>query len=945
MEENKKTIPNTQEKNIKEQEISKEDMKAYKSAVKYKKEKKTRKKLVLSLVIIAFIIGLIIIRGTYLTAKDLGERYLEVYHRKTLITLGIFIINYFLVYWLTIRTNKKIRKILKNIYEKENKNMPKFANKSIAFVIALITAAVSTLLSKNMITKVLGLAWFGQHDPIYNLDISWFVLVKPLMIYLLTYFTVLMISSLIYGAIYSIIVVNTDLNGISRNSFDKQEVLKIIGFRVRLIAILIGLILLVTMAGNIGNEKFVNIEKSDGEIYSLYGAGYIDGTIKKIGYIIFAFVAMISIFKIFSSIKEGSIRRAVGYVLIVPVYLILLAALMAISTTALVGNNTLEKNEWYINKNIELTNSSYNIKPTYTQLNYTGTITDAEIAQNKNILDNTRLVNDDLVLQDVKYSQTSKGYYAFRKTQLEMYNSNNLPTLYYITPREISTTNATYTNKTYQYTHGYGIMATYSGKTDENGNLITAQKEFGNLENSKIKITEPRIYYGLETNSAVVLNSAKQEADYVDENGNSVDYNYNGNSGLSLNFLDRLILAINQGDMKLAFSGSITKSSKYLINRNILNRVKTILPDIIYDDNPYIVIDNQGKQYWVIDGYTTSNSYPFAQKMILNGNTEINYIRNSVKVIINAFDGTTKFYITDRTDPIIMSYNNIYPDLFEKKDSTIPSDISSHFVYPKKLFNIQSKITEIYHNTTSGVLYRGNDIWNVAKRGESFKNSTEMDSYYTMVKDDKGNDCLGLVIPFTVYGKQNIIAYMVGTIENGEQKLQIKKFQDDSNVLGPISLEAQINQDETISQELASLNVSGTKITSDLIILPIENTLLYIKPIYQQLINETTQKPQLKRVVVASGNKVGIGDDINLALKNLLSKKALDINTLNADNIQDNILEVINAYKKMKESSKNSDWKLYGEDMDKLTKAIDQLEVTSKKQKENKIAANTVATH
>ena len=335
-----------------------------------------------------------------------------------------------------------------------------------------------------MITKVLGLAWFGQHDPIYNLDISWFVLVKPLMIYLLTYFTVLMISSLIYGAIYSIIVVNTDLNGISRNSFDKQEVLKIIGFRVRLIAILIGLILLVTMAGNIGNEKFVNIEKSDGEIYSLYGAGYIDGTIKKIGYIIFAFVAMISIFKIFSSIKEGSIRRAVGYVLIVPVYLILLAALMAISTTALVGNNTLEKNEWYINKNIELTNSSYNIKPTYTQLNYTGTITDAEIAQNKNILDNTRLVNDDLVLQDVKYSQTSKGYYAFRKTQLEMYNSNNLPTLYYITPREIFTTNATYTNKTYQYTHGYGIMATYSGKTDENGNLITAQKEFGNLENS-----------------------------------------------------------------------------------------------------------------------------------------------------------------------------------------------------------------------------------------------------------------------------------------------------------------------------------------------------------------------------------------------------------------------------------------------------------------------------
>ena len=357
-----------------------------------------------------------------------------------------------------------------------------------------------------------------------------------------------------------------------------------------------------------------------------------------------------------------------------------------------------------------------------------------------------------------------------------------------------------------------------------------------------------------------------------------------------------------------------------------------------------MVIDNQGKQYWVLDGYTTSNSYPFSQKTNFN-NTEINYIRNSVKVIINAFDGTTKFYITDRTDPIIMSYNNAYPGLFENKDVQIPPDISSHFVYPKKLFNIQTKIMEIYHNTTAGVLFRGNDVWNVVRRGESFKNSTDIDSYYTMVKDSQGKNNIGLVMPFTVYGKQNIIAYMVGTIENGEMKLQLKKFNADSNVLGPISLETQINQDETISQEIASLNVSGTKISSDIIMIPVENTILYVKPIYQQLINETTQKPQLKRVVVASGNKVGIGENINSAIKNLLSKKAVDINISNTENLQDNIDEVIKALKKLKESTKNNDWKLYGEDMDKLTKAIDQLENTSKKQKQNKVSEEkTVST-
>lgn len=945
MEERENIIPNTsEENNLRNQEISKEDMATYEAAIKYKKGKKARKKLVLFLLLIASIVGLVLIRGSFLTAKDLGEQYLQVYKRKTLITGAIFFVNFFLIYFTFLRTNKLIKRILVNIYKKEEKIMPRFANKSIAFIIALIGSAVVTLLSKNMITQTIGLAWFGQTDPIYNLDISLFVIIKPLATFVLTYLSILLIATLVYAAIYSIIVVNTDLNGISRNSFDKEEVLKALKFRIRLVAILLGLILLITMAGNIGNEKFFNIEKSDGTIYSLNGAGYMDATVKKVGYIIFALVATFSIFRIYSSIKEGSVRRAIGYILLVPVYLIVLAGLMVLLSAILVGNNSLEKNEWYISKNIEQTNSAYNMKLINSELNNSGTITEKEVSSNKEILNNISLVNDDLVLKTIKYSQTAKGYYTFRKTQIEMYNVSNAATLLYITPREISTANSTYSNKTYQYTHGYGIMATTAGQTDEDGYLKTVQKEFGDLSKSTIPIREPRIYYGIETNSAVVLNSTKQEADYIDENGNSVNYNYTGNSGLSLNIFDRLILAINQGDMKLVFSGSITKSSRYLINRNVINRAKTMLPGIIYDENPYMVIDNQGKQYWVLDGYTTSNSYPFSQKTNFN-NTEINYIRNSVKVIINAFDGTTKFYITDRTDPIIMSYNNAYPGLFENKDAQIPPDISSHFVYPKKLFNIQTKIMEIYHNTTAGVLFRGNDVWNVVRRGESFKNSTDIDSYYTMVKDSQGKNNIGLVMPFTVYGKQNIIAYMVGTIENGEMKLQLKKFNADSNVLGPISLETQINQDETISQEIASLNVSGTKISSDIIMIPVESTILYVKPIYQQLINETTQKPQLKRVVVASGNKVGIGENINSAIKNLLSKKAVDINISNTENLQDNVDEVIKALKKLKESTKNNDWKLYGEDMDKLTKAIDQLETTSKKQKQNKVSEEkTVST-
>jgi uncharacterized membrane protein (UPF0182 family) len=235
---------------------------------------------------------------------------------------------------------------------------------------------------------------------------------------------------------------------------------------------------------------------------------------------------------------------------------------------------------------------------------------------------------------------------------------------------------------------------------------------------------------------------------------------------------------------------------------------------------------------------------------------EINYICNSVKVIINAYDGSMKFYLTDRTDPIAMAYNNLYPDLFESKDSTIPEDISQHFVYPKYLYNIQSKLVEKYHNIQSEVLYRGNDIWQVAETTTSGKAATQMNPYYTMVKGTNGNNTVGLVIPYTVYDKQNIISYMVGTYENGEAKLNICEFPSDTSVVGPIQLETQINQDETIASEIASLNVSGTKITKNMIAVPINNTIIYVETIYSQLINETNQYNRPSRILDDSREKI-----------------------------------------------------------------------------------------
>ena len=600
-----------------------------------------------------------------------------------------------------------------------------------------------------------------------------------------------------------------------------------------------------------------------------------------------------------------------------PVYLIILAVVLAGYQLIFIGSNELDKNQEYIAENIRQTKNAFGINIEEQNINYSGTITREELNQNENVIDNIAIVSSSNVLQDLQSSQTEKGYYTYRNTQIEMYNINNKPTLMYVSPREIDSSNTTYSNKTYEYTHGYGTVITMAGNTDEEGNLNNIQKEFGDLSDSSISTSEPRIYFGLETNDAVVVNPDENtEFDYLNDDGTEKNYSYTGDAGLTLNFLDRIILGIKEGDLQLAFSGNVDSDSKIIINRNIIERAKIIMPYLTYDENPYMVIDDSGNQYWVIDAYTTSNSYPFSGQIDLEDGQTINYIRNSVKVIVNAFDGTMKFYITDRTDPIVMAYNNMYPGLFVDRDEEIPEDISKHFVYPQYLYDIQAEVIQKYHNIQPEVLYRANDIWQIAETNNSGR-TTQVESYYTMVKPaGTDEETLGLVIPFTPYGKQNMISYMVGTYENGEAKLTLYEFPSDSNVLGPMQVETQINQDGTISTDIASLSVSGTRITRNLIAVPINNTILYVEPVYQQLLNETTeQKPTLRRVVVASGNKIAIGNTLDEALTNLLSQSAGNIEITNPDNIDDLINEIIKANGNVKNSSSNNDWRLFGEDM------------------------------
>lgn len=870
--------------------------------------------------------------------KEVGENYLSVFWQNTIYTFITFIINFVFLFLAFYLTNRAIKKGLKVFFDEEKKEMPKFPNKSICFIVALIGSFLSTKILLNRILLCFSNSKFGITDPVFHLDLSFMVFQKPLIQFLVIYLLGVIIATLVYGLIYSIIILNKSFNGVSRETISKCNLIGIIKSRVVLISILVALLIVFTMVVNIGNEKFMNVSLNDGTSYALYGAAKTDVTIKLYGFIVLAIIAMVTILKAYKAVKEKSVRRVIGNVLVVPIYLIVLAVVLALYQLIFVGSDVLSANNSFIQENIQYTKSAYGINIDEKSINYSGTITSDEINQNKNLLANVEIVDSQNVLQDLESTQTTKGYYSYRNTQIEKYNINNVPSLIYITPREISSSGVSYSSKTYVYTHGYGAVGTYAGTTSEEGYLNSIKRNVAEAGADPIQIKQPRIYYGLETNNAAVINSEKNEIDYIDENTNTeVEQNYQGNAGLKLNFFDRLILGMKEGDVQLAFSNSLKADSKILTNRNILNRAKSVMPYLKYENIPYMVVnDDDGGLYWVIDGYTVSNYYPFSQKTNLTDLEEINYIRNSVKVIINAYDGTMKFYITDRNDPIIMAYNNMYPTLFASAEETIPTGISNHFTYSKTLFDLQAQVVSKYHNIKPEVLYRGNDIWQVAETTISGK-TTSMSSYYTMCKDSKGEDTLGLVIPYTVNNKQNLVAYLVGTIEDGKQVLSLKRFDSNSNVLGPIQIETQINQDETIAADIASLNTTGTKITKNLVAVPIKDTMLYVETIYQQMINETTQKPSLKRVVVASGNKIAIGNNLSEALKNLLSKYAVNIEVGDTDNLEDLINGIIKANDNVKNSSKSNDWKLFGEDMDKLTGLIDQMQnVVEEQEKENK---------
>lgn len=913
--------------------IQKEKDTSKKDILDLNKKKKNRTRMILVLLFLLLFAGIsyIELRGSYLEYLELGQNYTNIFYTNLTYRYGIMAVNFVILYFILYFTNRGIKKGLKPFFEKEKKEIPKLPNKSLALV---ISALVSFVTSSALMQKIMLIAngtSFGIQDPIFGLDIAYYMFQKPVIETLALYFVILFVGLSIYIALYYVIAFNRYFDGVDGKMLKESLFMKKLTRNALLI--IIGIAILTVI--NTQNTMFGKIltVKNDLEIV---GAGMTETTIKLWGYVIFAFVIIIFAYRALKYFKKGNTGKVLKNLAVIPGYLVVLFIVMVVFDLAFVSTNELDKEKEYIAENIKNTKNAYNINIEEKNIENSGTITSEEVEENANVINNIPVISKDAVSKTLENSQTVTGHYVYPNISIAKYNINGKNQLVYVAPREITNSGRTYNNKTYEYTHGIGEIFTSATESSQNGNIQYIQKDIVGKD-EKINISEPRIYFGLETKETIATNTKnKNEYDYTDENGTDQVYSYNGQAGLQLGFLDRLILGMKKGDINLAFSGKITNESKILINRDVITRAKKALPYLIYDEEPYTAVTDEGKIVWVLDAYTVSSSYPYSQYTSIehDGTKEkINYIRNSVKVIIDSYDGTMSYYITDRNDPIAMAYRNIYPSLFKELDEKIPEDISSHFVYPEFLYNVQAKILKVYHNVKPDVLYRADDVWDIAKFNstKSTKSTgTYMEPYYTMVKTSDGEQ-LGLVQIYTPDEKQNIISYLVGSNSNGNNELKLYKFSADSNIVGPMQLDKQLEEDEAISSELKSLNVTGTKLTKQMIAVPINNTILYVEPIYQTMLNES-EVPVLKKVVVASGNKVAIGDNLTKALENLLSKYAVDIEVENTDDVEGLIEAIIKANKNLTQSNENNDWEMMGKDIKKVQELIDSLEKVKEKE-------------
>ncbi len=821
----------------------------------------------------------------------------------------------------------------------------------------------------HMLLRYLYQQPFGSTEPVFNRDISFYVFSLPFYLYIRNgLFFLFIIAGLITMGWYMLnggLQIEGDFGQMDGPPAAFPKISITINAKKHLIFICAVLVLLLAWG------YFL---KMYGLLYSTqgpaFGASYTDVHIKIWSYRImivlslaFAVVLFVNAFKY--NTKQIWLSGAV-WIGAILVFLFLLP--MSVQKLV-VKPNELAKESPYIAYNIDYTRKAYNLnKIKEVDFEVNDTLSAEDLKKQDVTIQNIRIWDERPLLQTYRQLQNLRPYYNFNNVDVDRYVINDQYRQVMLAARELAVHAQadTWVNKHLFYTHGYGLALSPVNEVDGEGEPRLFIKGLPPSFETDLKIKRPEIYYGEKTDGYVLVNTKSKELDYPkgDKNVYTV---YQGKGGVPINsFTRRVLFAIEFLDKDILFTTYLKPESRIMFNRRIARRVSLIAPFLDYDGDPYIVI-SEGRLVWIQDAYTTSAMYPYSTRSYGRfKNKGVNYIRNSVKVTIDAFTGEAVYYLMDEQDPIVSTYAHIFPALF-KPFSEMPDDLKNHIRYPKDLFKIQVDTYTKYHMEDVQVFYNQEDPWQIPD--ELYGDSRQpMEPYYIIIKlpEEEKEEFL-LMLPFTPSGKDNMMGWLAARSDQPDYgNLIVYKLPKEKLVYGPMQIEARVDQQTEISRELSLWGQRGSRvIRGNLLAIPICDTFIYVEPVYLEAIQEETQPapapkaqprgfgrtrrqsaqvssqkdraraaalPELKRVIAAFGNRLTMEENLEAALNSVLGAQAFTKPKQTASSIVTPTQAVSNLgvkaldhYRKAKDYLRKDDWAGYGRELENLEKVLKEM--------------------
>ncbi|MBL7160529.1 MAG: UPF0182 family protein [Candidatus Aenigmarchaeota archaeon] len=710
---------------------------------------------------------------------------------------------------------------------------------------------------------------FAGTDPVFGLNIGFFAFELPFLSYVFSYALSLVFLTFLLTVVS--LIVRHRVPSSSEELVDELSAYPKVdwkGFKKKAVphlSFLLGLLFFVISFGFVLGQWSLVLSPTG----TVFGAGYTDLNVTLPLLSILTIVTAVIGLALIANTRLKRLRLPIEGIAAFLIILILGFGVAGVVQAIVVAPNEFNLEKPYIERNIKATLDAYNldkIEEGIFDVSYNLSYDD--IINNADTINNIRLWDFRPLIQTYNQLQLFRTYYDFNDVDIDRYIVGNETKQVMVSAREIDTGELpkqarTWVNRHLVYTHGYGIVMNPVDDVTEEGLPEFIIKDIP--PQSLMPLERNEIYFGESDLDFAIIKTTTEELDYPKGNENAYT-TYQGKDGIALGpILNRLIYAVQLRSPELLFSGSIQQDSKLLMKRNIIDRVQTLAPFLTYDADPYIVL-SEGHFFWILDAYTTSQSYPYSQPFAIGFFDDINYARNSVKVVVDAYDGNVWFYVIDQDDPIIQTYRKIFPSLFTAFEE-MPSSLKAHVRYPEGLFRIQAHIYSTYHMEDPRVFYNKEDIW--VNPEEVYRGTRqEMIPYYIIMRlPGESSEEFILMLPFVPRGKDNLIGWMAARSDGANYgKLTVFRFSKQELIYGPLQIEARIDQNTDISALFTLWSQAGSSvIRGNTLVIPIEDSILYIEPVFLEATEKGTL-PQLKRVIVAYGNRLTMQPTLQGAL-------------------------------------------------------------------------------